>query len=87
MPNAGDTLQVVASTTKGVVAIDGKALKLALRSDKLSGSVSMLIDFATGRFDIMLAGGLKRYLVPGDTVEQGIDGLGTQWHRVIQRRA
>lgn len=28
-----------------------------------------------------------RYLVPGDTVEQGIDGLGTQRHRVIQRRA
>ena len=28
-----------------------------------------------------------RYLVPGDTVEQGIDGLGRQRHRVIQRRA
>ena len=38
--------------------------KLALRSDKLNGSVSLLIDLATGRFDIMLAGGLKRYLIP-----------------------
>jgi len=28
-----------------------------------------------------------RYLVPGDTVEQGIDGLGRQRHRVVQRRA
>jgi len=28
-----------------------------------------------------------RYLEPGDTVEQGIDGLGRQRHRVIQRRA
>src|SRR6266851_4447189 len=28
-----------------------------------------------------------RYLVPGDTVEQGIDGLGRQRHRVTQRRA
>ena len=28
-----------------------------------------------------------RYLQPGDTVEQGIDGLGRQRHRVTQRRA
>ena len=28
-----------------------------------------------------------RYLQPGDTVEQGIDGLGRQRHRVVQRRA
>jgi len=28
-----------------------------------------------------------RYLEPGDTVEQGIDGLGQQRHRVVQRRA
>ena len=28
-----------------------------------------------------------RYLEPGDTVEQGIDGLGRQHHRVVQRRA
>jgi 2,4-diketo-3-deoxy-L-fuconate hydrolase len=27
-----------------------------------------------------------RYLAPGDTVEQGIDGLGQQRHRVIQRK-
>jgi 2,4-diketo-3-deoxy-L-fuconate hydrolase len=28
-----------------------------------------------------------RYLEPGDSVEQGIDGLGRQRHRVVQRRA
>jgi 2,4-didehydro-3-deoxy-L-rhamnonate hydrolase len=28
-----------------------------------------------------------RYLEPGDIVEQGIDGLGQQKHRVVQRRA
>lgn len=28
-----------------------------------------------------------RYLEPGDVVEQGIDGLGQQKHRVVQRRA
>ncbi len=28
-----------------------------------------------------------RYLEPGDTMEQGIDGLGRQRHRVTQRRA
>jgi 2-keto-4-pentenoate hydratase/2-oxohepta-3-ene-1,7-dioic acid hydratase in catechol pathway len=28
-----------------------------------------------------------RYLEPGDTVEQGIDGLGRQKHRVVQRGA
>jgi 2-keto-4-pentenoate hydratase/2-oxohepta-3-ene-1,7-dioic acid hydratase in catechol pathway len=28
-----------------------------------------------------------RYLEPGDVVEQGIDGLGRQKHRVVQRRA
>ena len=30
-----------------------------------TATVSLLIDLATGRFDIMLAGGLKRYLIPG----------------------
>ena len=39
--------------------------KLALRSDKLNGTMSLLIDLRTGRFDIVLSGGLKRYLIPG----------------------
>jgi translocation and assembly module TamB len=53
---------------EGMLAITPKMVrgdKLVLRSDKLDGTVALLIDLTTGRFDIMLAGGLKRYLVPG----------------------
>jgi translocation and assembly module TamB len=53
---------------EGMLAITPKLVrgdKLALRSDKLSGTIALLIDLTTGRFDIMLAGGLKRYLIPG----------------------
>ncbi|HVF36497.1 MAG TPA: translocation/assembly module TamB, partial [Sphingomicrobium sp.] len=39
--------------------------KLALRSDKLNGTMSLLIDLKTGRFDVVLSGGLRRYLIPG----------------------
>lgn len=39
--------------------------KLALTSAKLNGTLSLLIDLKTGRFDIALSGGLKRYLIPG----------------------
>nr|WP_294849288.1 translocation/assembly module TamB [uncultured Sphingomonas sp.] len=39
--------------------------KLVLKSDKLDGTVSLLIDLTNGRFDIVLSGGLKRYLIPG----------------------
>ena len=38
---------------------------LALQSDKLQGKVSLLIDLRTGRFDIVISGGLTRYLIPG----------------------
>lgn len=38
---------------------------LALRSDKLSGKLSVMVDLATGRYDIGLAGQLDRYLIPG----------------------
>ncbi len=38
---------------------------LVLRSDKLSGRLTLLVDLATGRYDIGLAGQLDRYLIPG----------------------
>jgi translocation and assembly module TamB len=38
---------------------------LALQSDKLRGKVSLLIDLRTGKFDILISGGLTRYLIPG----------------------
>ena len=53
---------------EGMLAVTPKLIrgdKLALRSDKLNGNVSLLIDLTTGRFDIVLSGGLKRYLIPG----------------------
>jgi translocation and assembly module TamB len=38
---------------------------LTLKSDKLSGKLTLLIDLVTGRYDIGLAGQLQRYLIPG----------------------
>ncbi len=66
---------------EGMLAITPKLVRgdrLALRSDKLSGNVSLLIDLATGRFDIMLAGGLKRYLIPN----LGVIDVATELHVV-----
>ncbi len=53
---------------EGMLAITPKLVRgddLALKSDKVSGKMALLIDLATGRFDITLAGGMKRYLIPG----------------------
>ncbi len=38
---------------------------LALKSDKLSGKLTVLVDLITGRFDVGLAGQLARYFIPG----------------------
>ena len=43
--------------------VTGDALKL--RSDKLNGEITLLLDLATGRYDVGLAGQLNRYLIPG----------------------
>jgi translocation and assembly module TamB len=47
--------------TSKLVTGDG----LKVRSDKLNGTVSLLVDLATGRYDIGLSGQLNRYLIPG----------------------
>lgn len=47
--------------TKATLSGDG----LVLKSDKLSGKLSLLVDLKTGRFDVGLAGQLGRYLIPG----------------------
>ena len=39
--------------------------KLQLRSAKVNGTLSLLIDLKNGRFDIVISGGMKRYLIPG----------------------
>jgi translocation and assembly module TamB len=38
---------------------------LRLTSNKLTGKVALLIDLATGRFEIVISGGLTRYAIPG----------------------
>ena len=38
---------------------------LKLTSAKWNGKLSVLIDLVTGRFDVLLSGSMKRYLIPG----------------------
>ncbi len=38
---------------------------LSFTSDKLKGKLSLLVDLVTGRYDVILSGGLTRYLIPG----------------------
>ena len=77
---------------EGVLSVTPKLIRgdrLVLRSDKLNGSVSLLIDLATGRFDILLAGGLKRYLIPNlgvvdvETRLHVVPGPGGKGSRVV----
>ncbi len=79
-------------TIEGMLSITPKLVrgdKLKLRSDRLNGTVSLLIDLDTGRFDIAIAGGLKRYLIPGlgivdvETQLQVVPGPGGTGSRVI----
>ena len=43
--------------------VRGEALKLT--SAKWNGKMSVLIDLVTGRFEVLLSGAMKRYLIPG----------------------
>jgi translocation and assembly module TamB len=43
--------------------VQGQGLKLT--SAKWTGKLSLLIDLATGRFDVLLSGAMQRYLIPG----------------------
>ena len=38
---------------------------LALSSDKLKGKLGLFVDLVSGRYDVVLSGGLTRYLIPG----------------------
>lgn len=52
----------------GVLTVTPKFIRgegLQLRSAQLSGKVALLIDLVTGRFEILLSGGLKRYYIEG----------------------
>jgi translocation and assembly module TamB len=55
-------------SVNGPLAVTSKALTgdgLVLRSDKLSGKLTLFVDLVTGRYDIGLAGQLQRYFIPG----------------------
>jgi translocation and assembly module TamB len=52
----------------GLLTITPKLVRgenLQLRSAQLNGKVSLLIDLVTGRFEILLSGGMKRYFIEG----------------------
>jgi translocation and assembly module TamB len=52
----------------GQLKVTGRAITgegLALTSDKLKGRLGLFVDLRTGRYDVVLSGGLTRYLIPG----------------------
>ena len=54
-------LEGMLNVTSRFVRGDG----LDLTSDKLRGKVSLLFDLSTGRFEVLVSGGMTRYLIPG----------------------
>ncbi len=53
---------------EGMLSVTDKLVRgddLKLTSSKLNGKVSLLIDLTNGQFDIVISGGLTRYLIPG----------------------
>ncbi|RST32276.1 translocation/assembly module TamB [Sphingomonas ginkgonis] len=53
---------------EGLLAVTPRLVRgdrLAFTSDKLNGRVSLMLDLASGRFDILISGGLTRYRIPG----------------------
>ena len=55
-------------SVNGPLRVTSKALTgdgLILKSDKLSGKLTLFVDLLTGRYDIGMAGQLQRYLIPG----------------------
>lgn len=73
----------------GTLKVTSKVLTgegLSLVSDKLKGKLSLLVDLVTGRYQVVLSGGLTRYLIPGlglvDVTTElkvvpGVNGRGT----------
>jgi translocation and assembly module TamB len=74
----------------GVLKVTSKTISgdnLRLTSDKLTSRITLLVDLASGRYDIGIAGQLGRYLIPGlgivDVkstlrVVPGVNGVGTR---------
>lgn len=78
----------------GLVLVTGKTVVgdgLILKSDKLSGKLSVFLDLVTGRYDVGLAGQLSRYLIPGLGIVdvkselRAVPGLNGQGTRILGR--
>ncbi len=53
---------------QGVLKVTARQLigeGLTLTSDKLKSKISLFVDLVNGRYDVVLSGGLTRYLIPG----------------------
>jgi translocation and assembly module TamB len=66
----GDTASAILANARldGFLEITPKLVRgedLQLRSAQLNGKVSLLIDLVTGRFEILMSGGMKRYFIEG----------------------
>ena len=66
----GDEASAILANARldGVLTITPKMIRgenLQLRSAQLNGKLSLLIDLVTGRFEVLLSGGLKRYFIEG----------------------
>jgi translocation and assembly module TamB len=52
----------------GILKVTARQLTgegLTLTSDKLKSKLSLFVDLVNGRYDVVLSGGLSRYLIPG----------------------
>ncbi|PCD01755.1 hypothetical protein COC42_16745 [Sphingomonas spermidinifaciens] len=62
---------------------------LQVRSDQLNGRVMLFLDLRTGRYEVGLAGGLRRYRIPGlglvevDTRLSVVPGAGGRGTRIV----
>ena len=66
----GDTASAILghASLDGMLEVTPKLIRgedLQLKSDKLSGKLSLLVDLETGNFQLLLSGGLKRYFIEG----------------------
>ncbi|GGB31676.1 hypothetical protein GCM10011380_21260 [Sphingomonas metalli] len=89
---AGGILRNVA--IDGVLVLDPPTLTgqgLRLRSDRLTGTVALLLDLRTGQYRVGLGGKLGRYLIPGigivdvDSTLSVVPGPGGRGTRIVGR--
>jgi translocation and assembly module TamB len=67
---AGDVAGSILANARleGMLTVNTRFVRgegLRLSSNKLNGKVGLLIDLASGRFEIVISGGLTRYAIPG----------------------